>query len=291
MAALDIKTANFAAALKAKYDADGYAVVRGVFTPAEMAELGRAFDRHYAEGLRHGRSFRHQNLFYRVTPDANLGAVVRFVQWPSYADADFDRFRLDPRMFAIAGALLGPDLKQIINQLHWKPPGAAMADFAFHQDCRFRRPPEAYRDLASSYAQTGIAVDAHRRANGAMRILPGSHRAGDLGLVESGPVLAQTMQDDSLRKVGLDPAGLIDLEMEVGDVALWSPFLVHGSGPNTTRGDRRLYINGFASAASCDRGEWAFRGGKAVKLSGKPALVHYDDVHTRPEPHYVDEAY
>jgi ectoine hydroxylase-related dioxygenase (phytanoyl-CoA dioxygenase family) len=166
-----------------------------------------------------------------------------------------------------------------------------MADFAFHQDCRFRRPPEAYRDLATSYVQTGIAVDAHRRANGAMRILPGSHRFGDLGLVESGPVLAQTMQDDSLRKAGLDPASLIDLEMDVGDVALWSPFLVHGSGPNQTRADRRLYINGFASAASCDRGEWAFRGGKAVKLGNTPALVHYDDVHLRPEPHYVDEAY
>lgn len=291
MGQIDLKSANFAAALGTQYRAQGYAVVRGVFTPSEMAELGAAFDRQYAEGLRHGRSFRHQNLFYRVTRDANLGTVVRFVQWPSYRYPEFDRFRLDKRMFNIVNPLLGTDLKQIINQLHWKPPGAAMADFAFHQDCRFRRPPEAYRDLANSYVQTGIAVDAHRRENGAMRILPGSHLRGDLGLVESGPVLAQTMQDESLRRAGLDPAALIDLEMQVGDVALWSPFLVHGSGPNKTQGDRRLYINGFARADASDRGEWAFRGGKAVKLGGAPALVHYDDVHLRPEPHYVDEAY
>lgn len=291
MNGLRLNADDFAAKLGEQYRTHGYAVIRDVFTRAEMENLGRAFDRQYAEGLRHGRSFRHQNLFYRVTPDANLGSVVRFVQWPSYKDKDFDLYRVDGRMLNIVGSLLGGDLKQIINQLHWKPPGAAMADFAFHQDCRFRRPPEAYRELATSYVQTGIAVDAHRRANGAMRFLPGSHRFGDLGLVESGPVLAQTMQDDSLRQVGLDPGALIDLELDVGDVALWSPYMVHGSGPNRTPADRRLYINGFARAECCDRGEWAFRGGKAVKLGLEPALVHYDDVHVRPEPHYVDEAY
>ena len=81
---------------------------------------------------------------------------------------------------------------------------------------------------------------------------------------------------------------LIDLEMEAGDVALWSVLTVHGSTSNKTAEDRRFYLNGYVRAADCDRGEWAFRNGKPCAL-GDPVLVHYEQLHERPEPHYVDE--
>src|SRR3546814_3723542 len=81
---------------------------------------------------------------------------------------------LDVRLAALLAPLIGTDLKQIINQMHWKPPDAARVDFAYHQDSRFRRPASAFRDLAGSYVQTGIAIDPHTRDSGVMRILPGS---------------------------------------------------------------------------------------------------------------------
>jgi hypothetical protein len=65
-------------------------------------------------------------------------------------------------------------------------------------------------------------------------------------------------------------------------------FTVHGSGSNTTPGDRRFYLNGYVSAADCDRGEYAFRNGESIRL-GDPVLVHYEDLHRRPEPHFVDD--
>lgn len=126
----------------------GYAVIKGVFAPDKIRELGSAFDRLYAEGLTHPKSFRHGNLLFRVAPDARLGRIVRYVQWPAYVDAVLNRFRLDLRMLAILKPLIGADLKQIINQMHWKPPGAAMSEFGFHQDIRFRRPRHAYHDPA-----------------------------------------------------------------------------------------------------------------------------------------------
>ena len=270
-----------------QYQAHGYAVLRRQFDATELALLGRAFDRIYAEAMRLGRSFRHQNLFYRLSPDANLGTIVRLVQWAARVDPALDTVRLDRRLFDIVSPLLGPDLKQIINQMHWKPPGAAMTDFSFHQDCRFRRPASAFRNLATSYVQTGIAIDRHNPASGAMRIIPGSHRRGDLDFAEEGPIASVTMNDESLRRAGLDPKDLVDLNLEPGDVALWSPYLVHGSGPNSTARDRRFYINGFVAAADSDRGEWAWRGGEPVPLGEVPALVTFDDVHRRPEPHYV----
>src|SRR3546814_1910054 len=95
-------------------------------------------------------------------------------------------------------------------------------------------------------------------------------------MAEDGAMMDFSMRDDSLRRVGLDPSKLVDLALEPGDVALWSPFLVHGSGPNRTSRDRRLYINGYVTASACDRGEWAFRDGESVPLGPTPALIHFD---------------
>jgi len=271
-----------------EYRRHGYAVLRGVFSAAEIAELAAAFDREYAIGMKHGRSFRHGNLVYRIGHDAALGPIVRLVQWPSYHDAVLNRFRQDPRMLQILAPLIGIDCKQIINQLHWKPPGAAMVDFAFHQDARFRRPRTAFRDLANTYVQTGIAIDRHDRASGAMRMLPDSQRLGDIDLVGKARVADTAVSELVLCEAGLDPGQLVDLVLEPGDVALWNSFTIHGSGPNTTQRDRRLYLNGYAAAASCDRGEWTFRDGKPCPL-GKPVLVHYEELYSRPEPHYIDE--
>jgi hypothetical protein len=270
------------------YREQGYAIVRGFFAPAEIERMAAAFDRQWSIGMSHRASWRHGNLFYRLGDDANLGKVVKMVQWPAYEDAVLERVRRDPRWLPLLKPLIGGDIKQIINQLHWKPPGAAAAEFAFHQDVKSRRPRSAYRNFPDCYVQTGIAIDRHSAASGAMRILPGSHRLGefDLGLV--GHSLGQKLADDQLAAAGLDPSKVIDLELEPGDVALWNVFTIHGSGSNSTQNDRRFYINGYVRAADCDRGEYAFRAGEPVLL-GDPVLVHYEDLHKRPEPHFVED--
>jgi Phytanoyl-CoA dioxygenase (PhyH) len=262
-------------------------VLPGVFNPAEIATMAARFDGHWAMGLSYRTSFRHSNLFYRLGNDPKLGKIVRLVQWPCYGDPGLEQFRRDPRLFEILEPLLGRDIKQIVNQLHWKPPGAVEADFAFHQDVRSRRPREAYRNLAISYVQTGIAIDRHARENGCMRVLPGSHLRGELPIPTPAQVLAGPPTDEALRAVGLDPAKAIDLELQPGDVAIWSVFLVHGSGANSTPGDRRFYINGYVRAADCDRGEPTFRDGQPVGIN-IPTLVTYEDLNDRPEPHYVE---
>lgn len=266
----------------------GYAVVRGVFGPEEVAEMAQAFDEIYATAIAGGRSWRHRNTFYRLSDDANAGKIVRFVQWPSWQNATLEKVRRDPRFLALLEPLIGRDIKQIINQLHWKPPGAAMAEFGFHQDSRSRRPREAYRDLGTSYIQTGIAIDPHAAANGAMTLSPGSHRLGELPFDPARSSKDVALDDEDLRKLGVDPAETIVLEMEPGDVALWHVHTLHGSGPNRSGIDRRLYINGYVRAENCDRGEWAFRNGAPCPLEGEPVLVHYEELYSKPGPMFID---
>ena len=266
------------------YWQQGYAIVRGLFSPDEIAEIAAATDQLYSEGLTHGRSFRHGNLYYDVAAAAE--PVVRMVQWPSYHQRVMDGVRLDKRIARLMAPLIGRDLKQIINQVHWKAP-SKLGHFAWHQDSRSRRPASAYRNLADSYVQTGLAIDPHRPESGCMKFVPGSHLAGDLGMDCSKKALGTAMTGDALAAVGLSEADAIELVLEPGDFAMWSPYLVHGSGTNSSDHKRRLYINGYVRAGDCDRGEWAFRGGQPVALGPKPRLVHYEELYERPEPHYI----
>lgn len=270
----------------ADYHRDGYAVLRGLFAPEEVRAIGAAIDQVHAEGIAHGRSFRHGNLFYNVASEGGGQAQVRMAQWPSYHQPVLNGVRLDQRMAAILEPLIGRDLKQIINQIHWKAKGAA-GDFAWHQDSRFRQPEWGYRNLGSSYVQTGLAIDVHRPESGCMRFIPGSHARGDLKLDDSGDVLGSSPRNSVLLDAGLSPNNVVELLLDPGDLALWSPYLVHASGTNRSNHQRRLYINGYVRAEDCDRGEWAFRGGRPVAFGSEPALVHYEALRERGEPHYV----
>ena len=267
-----------------RYWREGYVVVRDFFSRDEIDEIAAAIDQLYSEGLKHGRPFRHGNLFYNVAR-AKDQAFVRMVQWPSYHQPVLNRLRLDPRFAELLEPLIGPDLKQIINQVHWKAPGS-LGDFAWHQDSKSRRPASAYRNLATSYVQTGLAIDPHGPESGGLRFIPRSHLRGDVHIDCERHSLGAAMTGEALEAVGLSEADAIDLELEPGDLALWSPYLVHGSGTNRSNHKRRFCINGYVRAADCDRGEWAFRKGRPVALGPEPALVHYEELHERPEPHY-----
>jgi ectoine hydroxylase-related dioxygenase (phytanoyl-CoA dioxygenase family) len=270
----------------AHYWRDGYAIVRSLFTPDEVSEIAAATDQIYAEGVAHGRSFRHANLFYNVASGDAGEPLVRMAQWPSYHQPVLNRLRVDRRIADLLESLIGSNLKQIINQVHWKAPGS-LGDFAWHQDSKSRRPASAFRNLATSYVQTGLALDPHSPESGCLRFIPGSHLRGDLQMNCSTHSLGVAMKDAALEAVGLSADGAIDLLLEPGDLVLWSPYLVHGSGSNRSDHRRRFYINGYVRAEDCDRGEWAFRDGRPVPFGPRPALVHYEELRDRPGPHYV----
>lgn len=248
-----------------RYWEDGFAVIRGVFPRAQMTELGGYFDEIFASTAGMREVTKHHLAEFRVLPIAGV-PTLKFAKWAASFHAGLDRFRTSPRLLSFAFALLGPDLRQITNQMHWKNPGDEVS-FQMHQDCTFRKPDSAYRNLSRSFVHTAVAVDPCTETNGCIQFVPGSHRAAK-ALLSGG---YEGWEANAANRAVLErlPAPVPAL-LDPGDVVIWNAYTIHGSQPNRSRNSRRLYINGFARAADCDHGIRVTEGGKVRPLSWGP---------------------
>jgi hypothetical protein len=251
-----------------RYWEDGFAFVRGVFPRAAMAELGRYFDEVLARAVNVREVTKCGLVEFRVVPIAGV-PTLKFAKWAASFHAGLDRFRSSPELLSLAFALLGPDLRQITNQMHWKNPGDEVS-FQMHQDCTFRKPDAAYRNLFRSFMQTAIAVDPCTEANGCLQFVPQSHREAR-ALLSGG---YDGWEANAGNRAVLDrfPPPVLAL-LEPGDVAIWNPFTIHGSAPNRSCQSRRMYINGFGGAADCDHGIRVAEGGRALPLTWGPETL------------------
>jgi ectoine hydroxylase-related dioxygenase (phytanoyl-CoA dioxygenase family) len=275
--------------LVAELQTEGYAIVRGFLSSAQIAEVSVETDKMYREGLKHHATYRHRNLLFEVLDDPKAHRrVVLQAHWTAWLSPFMEQMRRSENYFRVLEPFLGPDIKQISHQLHWKPPGAKYTSYRFHQDARFRQGSiKDFSHLRSSVT-TGLAIDRQTVANGALRIMPKSHTLGYLGLSDDGPIMVGQTQDEELRRAGLDPSNMVTCEMEPGDLLLWTLFTVHGSAPNISDYDRRFMINSYVRAGDSDRGEWAFRAGVSTSLGVEPQICKYEQLRERPGPFYVD---
>ena len=170
---------------------EGYAIIRGFLSPAEIAAVSaRDVDRIYAEGLKHHATYRHKNLLFEILDDPKAQRrVVLQAHWTAWISPLMERMRRSDEYLAVLKPFLGEDVKQITHQVHWKPPGAKYTFYRFHQDARFREGKSKDFDHLHSTVTTGLAIDRQTAANGALRIIPRSHRLGYLGLSDDGPIM------------------------------------------------------------------------------------------------------
>ena len=71
--------------LVAELESEGYAIVRGLSSPAEIAEIGAETDQMYREGLKHHATYRDKNLLFEVLddPKANRRVVLQ-AHWTAW---------------------------------------------------------------------------------------------------------------------------------------------------------------------------------------------------------------
>ncbi len=260
----------------------GYAIIRSLFSKSEMESIKAATDEVKQRCFDKGSSHRHGNIRCWVEEDPKIGLNVRGMQWPSYWSETLNAVRTDPRMLEILQPLIGVNVRQIINQLHWKTPGGSVA-VRYHIDRHNRRPPECYRDLEHSYVQTGLAVDPQLVVNGVLKVIPGSHKqVTTVGSKKEFSNFTQTeVSTASVTAFGYKPEDLVCAECQPGDITLWHPDTIHGSEQNRhPTMDRCLYINGYVKAENCSRGAFSFIREQAIPLPPVevPILIQAEDV-------------
>ena len=134
----------------------------------------------------------------------------------------------DPRILDLAEAVMGPDLVLLFTHLFCKPADSAR-DVPWHQDGPFW-PVEP---LAS--VTVWVALDDVDSGNGAMRVIPGSHR-------DYQPHRVVDRADSTLNREidagSIDDQDAVTIELQSGQVSLHDIGIVHGSAANRS-GRRR----------------------------------------------------
>ena len=272
-----------------QYREEGYAIVRQLFNGDDVLRLQRETADLYQIGIQHPVTYKHGNLAYEILPEKHFDQRYMIqAYWFAWANKYFDKFRSDPAFFKLLEPFLGRNIKQVAQQIHWKPPGATVSGYRFHQDLRFRESKSSYEDVVRDSVTVGIAIDPATSENGCLRIVPRSHTKGYLGLSDNGEgsIMKGLTHDDELLEVGINPREVIDIELEPGDAVIWGLLTVHGSLPNTSARDRAFALSSYVRGDTSQRGEWAFRDGVGVPPGKSPALCKNEKLFDNLEPHY-----
>lgn len=148
-------------ALKQKFDRDGYIVLEGFFSDAQMAHVDRLIHQHYGENP----AFQHNDEFLSKS---QTDVIPWFPQQEGVID--FDTIANDENLRGLSEVLLGSNWYSQHCMVMLSKPGSLGQ--AWHQDC----PPEdTQRFNLNRLVYTHDISDA---TGGQIAVVPGSHKRG-----------------------------------------------------------------------------------------------------------------
>ncbi len=179
--------------------------------------------------------------------------------------ADFLALARDPEIIELVSGLLGRDLILWGAHVFCKPAGDGY-ETPWHQDGHYW----PIRPLAN--CTVWVALEPSTRANGCLRVIPGSHAAQQLHehLHEDRSDL--TLQQ-RLAAGAFDETAAVDIELQPGQMSLHDVYMIHGAAANTSAQRRTGVALRYMPATShFDRGLRPVDGksGVAVNFAQRP---------------------
>ncbi len=163
--------------------------------------------------------------------------------------------------------LLGPKLEAWRSQIFFKPPGKnpvgwhQASTFMFEES--FSEPAVIPPDLSELFQLTvWIAVDPATRANGCLKMLEGTMQEGIRWMKLGGKIGFHAVNYEP--DYDVDESKINYVEMERGQVLIFSERTIHGSDPNTTDSNRLAF--NFRAVPSHVQVYWP---GKKIHRSGQ----------------------
>ena len=139
----------------------------------------------------------------------------------------------NPAILDVVEDLIGPDILLYQNTV-WAKNAGEDSYVSWHQDNTY------FGHVPCEVLSVWVALSPSRPESGSMRVLPGSHKLGQLPVrydVQDGNMLSSGQVAD-FDSSAFDP---VATSLEPGEASIHHAFMVHGSPPNTTK-DRRLGV-------------------------------------------------
>ena len=238
---------------RAAFGADGYLVREGVLDAAECDRLRASVETVSAAVSEHARR-------PDAGPSATLGDGHRIqlsartaIQWEwnegsrairllepcDHLHPDLGTLFDDPRLTGPVVDELGPAPAPFTSKLNFKR-ATEGSEFPWHQDYPYWY--TAIGDAAQDVITAIVFLDDATAANGALRVLPGSHDGGPVRRDPADPTRFLT------DPAALDVEAARTLEVPAGSVVWFGAFLVHCSSPNASTQHRRALLPSWQPA-------------------------------------------
>ncbi len=166
-----------------------------------------------------------------------------------YARANFHvvsstaaRIAHDPGIVDAVEKIIGPDIICWMCELIIKEPHSTKI-LTMHQDLTYWG-----LDGADHLVTAWIALSPVRVANGAMQFVTGSHRLGQVAHRDTYGADNLLSRGQEV-EVDYDPADLVPVELQPGEMSLHHGLMFHGSGANTTDERRVALVVRYVSPA------------------------------------------
>ncbi len=249
----------------ADFRRDGFLVVRGLFKPAEIAEIRDTFmtmnQNGPVEGLSEVRRY-HTDGKSGYDPSDPLAFYPRMMHPHKHADKPVGpiatKYMLDRRVERVLTDLMGEPPFAGQSMFYFKPPGARGQDF--HQDNFY------LRVKPGSCMAAWVAIDRCDAENGGMMCVP---ETGNYAI--QCPEQADAALYFTTEHVAIPEGKTAVLPiMNPGDVLFFNGSTIHGSQPNTSKDRfRRSFICHYLPQSTTEMSEYY----QVLDFTGKP-LTH-----------------
>ena len=221
------------------YEEKGYLSVPDVISSEEIAELRRVTD----SLVEQARSVSESDDVFGLEPGHTAEQPrVRRIKRPSLRHEIYTSMLYHDTILDMVAQLIGDDIRFTGEKLNMKEAGFGSV-VEWHQDWAFM--PHTNDDLLA----VGIAIDDMTIDNGALLVIPGSHRGAIYDHHQDGFFIGAVTDS------AVDPTEVVAIEIPAGGVSIHHVRTLHGSAPNTSKRSRRML---FLELAAIDA--WSLMG-------------------------------
>ena len=211
------------------FNTDGYLSVDSVLSREELDELRRVTD----EFVEQSRNVTENDATFDLEPGHTAESPqLRRIIRPVSKHPVYEKFVHHEDILNIVESLLGPNLRYHNNKMNMKNSGHGSA-VEWHQDWAFY--PHTNDDLL----EVGIALDDMTEENGALMVIPGSHKDKVWDHHQDG-LFVGAVTDPTFQ-----PDDAVSVTVKAGGITLHHVRMVHGSKPNESDKPRRMFFIGF----------------------------------------------